>query len=490
MEVSMLLKLKLYEIVALLLLLNLLPLFAQTWCPPMRVSPYVADYYIVLGQGLTADLSGTPWCGWVAETENPSALNIYVSHYTDAVWSNPDTIYPFLAFWNCDLATDANGNVWVVAEDNGISACFYDGSSWSDLMVVPSVSCTHFPVATGDSLGNLWVCWAGGAPGDGHHIWGNAYISGSWGSPVLISCPSTTDEEFPYSMTTDIQGNVWVGWYAFSGFDQAIYVSFNNGSDWSDTMVIAEYSNYTRGPALTVDTSGNVWAEWINRSVNGWTNIYASYYDGSVWSEPMLVSSEPSPPSFPSDWPVAIAGDDAGMVWLAWMNSDENIYYSYWNGNEWSDPAPIDTHPARDYNLKMAFDGERIWVTWIRRVEISGQDTFSVYASYTYGVGVEEKPVANPPPSMLGLNQNYPNPFSSYTTISYQLPSDCHVCLRIYNIAGELVQTLRSKNQKPGQNTVCWDGKDEAGKQLPNGVYFARLETSNKSVTKKIIKLK
>ncbi|GAI64485.1 unnamed protein product, partial [marine sediment metagenome] len=72
----------------------------------------------------------------------------------------------------------------------------------------------------------------------------------------------------------------------------------------------------------------------------------------------------------------------------------------------------------------------------------------------------------------------------------YQLPSDCHVCLRIYNIAGELVQTLGSKNQKPGHYTVCWNGKDENGKQLPSGVYFVRLKTPNKSITKKIIKLK
>jgi len=291
-------------------------------------------------------------------------------------------------------------------------------------------------------------------------------------------------------MTTDIQGNVWVGWYAVSGFDQAIYASFNNGSGWSDTMVIAEYSNYTRGPALTVDTSGNVWAEWINRSVNGWTNIYVSYYDGSVWSEPMLVSSEPSPPSFPGDWPVAIAGDDAGMVWLAWMNSNENIYYSYWNGNEWLDPAPIDTHPARDYNLKMAFDGERIWVSWIRRVEISGQDTFSVYASYTYGVGVEEKQTVNLPISESGLSQNCPNPFSSYTTIFYQLPFDCHVCLRIYNIAGELVQMLRSKNQEVGHYSVRWNGEDNSGYLVPQGIYFVQLVTQDYKETKKVVLLK
>jgi len=453
----------------------------------MRVSQYVTDYYIVLGQGLTADNFGTPWCGWCAETVNPHAFNIYVSHYSDTAWSDPDTIYPFLDFTNCNLATDANGNVWVVAEEvsSAISACFYDGNSWSDLMAVPTpLSCCHYPVATGDSLGNLWVCWHSGGPGDGHHIWGNAYIDGQWGSPVLISYPGNHDES-AYSMTTDKQGKVWVGWSGAFYRSIKLCTSFNNGSAWSDTMVIAEYSTWTCGPALTVDTSGNIWAGWLNRGVSEW-NVYANYYDGSVWSEPRLVSSDTSTP-FPyvGHWPIAITSDDNGMVWLTWMNPDTNIYYSYWNGSNWSNPAPVDTHPAKDRCPKMTFDGERIWVTWIRRVDLL--DTLSVYASYTYGVGVEEKPVANLPPSVLELSQNYPNPFSSYTTISYQLPSDCHVCLRIYNVAGELVRTLVRKNQELGHYSVRWDGKDEKGRVVPSGIYFYHLNAGNCTSTKRMI---
>jgi len=467
------------------------PLFAQTWCPPMRASHHTADDYIILGQGLTADSSGSPWCGWAVHQYSPYQNVIYVSHYSDTTWSDSDTIYPFLGFTNCNLATDANGNVWVVAEEAGsaISACFYDGNSWSDLMSVPTPgSCCHYPVATGDSLSNLWVCWHSGGPGDGHHIWGNAYIDGQWGSPVLISYPGSHDES-AYSMTTDKQGNVWVGWSGAFYRSIKLCASFNNGSAWSDTMVIAEYSTWTCGPALTIDTSGKVWAGWLNREGGNNWKVYASNYDGSVWSDPMLVSSEPST-SFMGDWPIAITSDDKGMVWLTWMNPDTNIYYSYWNDSTWSNPAPVDTHPAQDYEPKMTFDSERIWVSWIRRVDAYPWDTFNVYASYTYGVGVEEKQTADSFLSVPGLSQNCPNPFSSNTTIFYQLPSDCHVCLRIYNIAGELVQTLGSKNQKPGHYTVCWDGKDNSGQQVPSGVYFVRLKTPNKSITKKIIKLK
>jgi len=384
----------------------------------------------------------------------------------------------------CDLATDANGNVWVVAEDDGISACFYNGSSWSDLMAVPTPgSCCHYPVATGDSLGNLWACWASGGPGDGHHIWGNAYIQGQWGPPVLISYPGS-DEEITYSMTTDIQGNVWVGWYRSFCPDRGICVSFNNGSGWSDTMMVTGYphSYFTLGPALTVDTSGMIWAGWLGcDSIENW-KVYASYFEDSVWSGPMLVSESAAS----GDYSVAITSDDKGMVWLTWMNSDLNIYYSYWNGNNWSTPAPVDTHPADDYDLKMTFDGERIWVTWIREADY----TFSIYASYTYGVGIEEKPVVQPPPSGLGLWQNYPNPFKKITEIRYQIRDSRQksvVSINIYDVTGRLVKTLVNEPQEPGYYKVLWDGKDDLGKAVSSGIYFYRLEVGDFTAMRKMV---
>jgi hypothetical protein len=486
-----LIKQKLHSVVILLGLLISYPLFAQIWSVPERVSPYVTGSYIILSQGLTADSSGRPWCGWAAETYNPSAYDIYVSHYSDTVWSGFDTICSPTNFYTSELATDALGNMWVIStDDSQIFACFYNGISWSSMMWVPSVAntCNHRPVAAGDTLGNLWVCWHARGPGDGHHIWGNAYIQGQWGPPVLISYPGSHDES-AYSMTTAKEGLVWVGWFAVFWPDfEAIYVSFNDNNTWSDPLLITEYSPAGRfallGPALAVDTANVVWAGWsVTDHEDSNTAIYTSYYDGNTWSAPVLVNSEPT--VFYSD--IAITSDDAGMVWLTWVNSDEDIYYSYWNGNNWSDPVPIDTHPAKDYDPKMTFDGERIWVTWIRRVDLL--DTLSVYASYAYGVGVEEKPAADPLPAVSGISLDCPNPFSSKTSMSYQLRSDCRVSLRIHDIAGKLVRTLVNRDQTAGYYLVNWNGKDNVGTQLPAGIYFLRLETSNKSITKKITKL-
>lgn len=480
------LKQMLYKSITVYVLLSICPLFSQTWSIPERISPDVTGSYIVFSQGLTTDSSGKPWCGWVAETYNPTAYNIYVSHYSDTIWSGSDTIYPFSQFENCNLATDAIGNVWVVSDEGGyaISACFYNGNFWSNLMAVPTQgTCCHYPIASGDDSGNLWVCWAGKGPGDGHHVWSNAYIAGQWGSPVLISYPGSP-EEFTYSMTTDTQGRVWVGWYRFSCPDRGICVSFNDGTGWSDTMMIAGFphSHYTLGPAMTVDTSGMVWAAWLGcDSVENW-RVYASYFNNSIWSEPIFVSGSAAW----GDDALAIASDNKGNVWLTWTGADDDIEYSFWDGNNWAVPASIDTHPTLDSKPKMTFDGERIWVTWIRELEAN---QYAVYASYTYGVGVEDEQTANLP-SGSGLCQSNPNPFNSNTSISYQLQFDGHVSLKIYDVAGNVVRTLVNKNESAGRHSTRWDGQDECGKFCPGGIYFVRIETPACSDWKKVIRLK
>ncbi len=90
-------------------------------------------------------------------------------------------------------------------------------------------------------------------------------------------------------------------------------------------------------------------------------------------------------------------------------------------------------------------------------------------------------------PTKFNLYQNYPNPYTSSTTIRYHLPKETKVSLKIYNQAGQLVRTLVNGTKKAGAYTVRWDGKDKHESDLPNGVYFYRLETGDFTSTKKMV---
>jgi hypothetical protein len=81
------------------------------------------------------------------------------------------------------------------------------------------------------------------------------------------------------------------------------------------------------------------------------------------------------------------------------------------------------------------------------------------------------------------LNQNYPNPFSATTTISWQLPKRAHVMLKAYDFTGREVKTLMDFEQEKGKYTLNFDASD-----LPSGIYFVRMSVSDFLMERKIIK--
>lgn len=89
-----------------------------------------------------------------------------------------------------------------------------------------------------------------------------------------------------------------------------------------------------------------------------------------------------------------------------------------------------------------------------------------------------------------GLDQNYPNPFSSHTWIKYSLPELSNVALNVYNIRGELVRSLFNGEQSSGKYTIEWDGLNDSGNRVNSGIYFYRLQTDGSIETKKMFMLK
>jgi len=61
------------------------------------------------------------------------------------------------------------------------------------------------------------------------------------------------------------------------------------------------------------------------------------------------------------------------------------------------------------------------------------------------------------------LAQNYPNPFNPATTIAFEVPEAMQITLVVYNLRGQLVRTLFSREALPGRQQVTWDGTDNKG---------------------------
>jgi hypothetical protein len=89
------------------------------------------------------------------------------------------------------------------------------------------------------------------------------------------------------------------------------------------------------------------------------------------------------------------------------------------------------------------------------------------------------------------LHQNFPNPFDCTTTISYSLSNKArNPKIVIYNIKGQKVKTFMLEERK-GENSIIWEGKDEAGKYVSSGIYFQKLVNNNKVIdVKKMLLIK
>ncbi len=90
-------------------------------------------------------------------------------------------------------------------------------------------------------------------------------------------------------------------------------------------------------------------------------------------------------------------------------------------------------------------------------------------------------------PLRLLLGQSEPNPMSRGTTIRFQLDRQRPVTLRIYDVDGHLVRTLRDGSTAAGQHSVPWTGLDDRGLQVPSGVYFYKRDAEDQSLEKKLM---
>ncbi|HTR81229.1 MAG TPA: T9SS type A sorting domain-containing protein [Bacteroidota bacterium] len=88
-------------------------------------------------------------------------------------------------------------------------------------------------------------------------------------------------------------------------------------------------------------------------------------------------------------------------------------------------------------------------------------------------------------PKIFYVDQNYPNPFNPSTTISYGIPKNSFVTVRIYNVLGQEVTTLYSGQQNAGSYALTFDAS-----ALSSGVYLYRIQAGNSVETKRMVLMK
>ncbi len=84
------------------------------------------------------------------------------------------------------------------------------------------------------------------------------------------------------------------------------------------------------------------------------------------------------------------------------------------------------------------------------------------------------------------LEQNYPNPFNPETRISFLLKEAGSVNLTVYNLNGQEIRSLVTKQLPAGTHSCSWDGRNNSGKVVPTGTYLYTLRVNGFEVTRKM----
>ena len=112
--------------------------------------------------------------------------------------------------------------------------------------------------------------------------------------------------------------------------------------------------------------------------------------------------------------------------------------------------------------------------------------------TYLRGVTILERLLARLLPKETALLPNYPNPFNPETWLPYQLAKPAEVKLHIYAVNGALIRTLALGHQPAGiyhskSRAAYWDGRNEQGEHVANGIYFYTLSAENFTASRKML---
>jgi hypothetical protein len=175
-----------------------------------------------------------------------------------------------------------------------------------------------------------------------------------------------------------------------------------------------------------------------------------------------------------------VSGNHALLNWTppsqassgyAVYKNDDFLDFVDVSSTSYTDPTPITG--ATTYKVTALYD--------------TGESLFSIDALVEPVGNNDGVQVASIPTKITSV---YPNPFSNESRISYSVKNTGTVQISIYNLLGQKVRQISNATKATGSYVTSWDGKDDHGNKLSNGIYFVRMQSNDSQDTKKVMFIK
>lgn len=225
-------------------------------------------------------------------------------------------------------------------------------------------------------------------------------------------------------------------------------------------------------------------------------NVLNDVWELTLGSSPTWTQLTPTgtpPPSRASHIAAFDRLRDRMIVYGGWNWPNGSSYFddvwamSLAGPEAWTQLAPGGTTPASRWDHSGFYDVQNDQL-----VCFGGGGEGGAFLNDAPFLGGGQVPTAVPSASSAieGKIAAFPNPFNPSTTLRFKLRRAAHVTLTIYGVNGERTARLVDERLGPGPQTRVWHGRDEAGRAVATGVYFARLNAGGVESTVRMVLVK
>jgi hypothetical protein len=466
--------------------------FSQTWSQPINI--YSGGYN---GRpDFTIDKLGVFHCVW----PHYFAANYRKIYYSKSVdlgntWSQPIDISLNNSLWmdNPHIISDTNNILFVTYDYNIMNTegtlvvlKIFDGSTWNNFDTLSAgMPSSYYNRLAIDYDNKLYCFWYNG--NDGGKIFYRTLQNNIW-SEIIKPYTGTNEMYFLNKVVFDDQNNLHcIGAHHYAGqsgySDRAIYFKCYDGL-WG---IYKELSNNTTrdGLDIALNTSSLpsvTWGQYSSNTVPPDLGSFVSSFNGLDWSLPMMLANGKTEEQ-------AIGIDAFNHLFIIDSEKDSTGYkqvcYSTNSINEWSEEI-IQHGNFGTYSHKIIDYNNKFYLLYLKGDSVIGSNSFTSVQMITHQntIGIDDEKEIVP------LINIYPNPFKGETHITFELTINTKITVDIFDINGELVNTLINENKTQGRYNINWKGKDRNGKEVSTGLYFIRFQEGSNTIMRRVIVIK
>ncbi len=477
-----------------LALLSMSSVFAQNWSQPINVSNQdntknKLDFCV--------DNSGAIHCVWMGG--DPIVYQIYYSRSNDSglTWSIPlqiSDIDVYTRYYPKIIAANS-GRLLVTYTctyegTETIRLKRFDGMVWGLEQTISASQINSINLALAiDYCDRVYSFWQVYENPNGYKF-NYVVISDDYISQIQSPFSCSPGNNLVYSVVADSIGNLHCSGSrreTSNSVVNACYYRYNiSNREWLEPVsMMNQYNAYLDGSDVTLSREGlpiMTWREVLNQNPLNDRSQY-SQFDGQSWSNPYTISEDP--------WYQTIVVDANNIVHLVQVEKFYSgstliknlVYYTSdgWEGVIITNSTNIATFP------ELRICNNILYIVYVNSISVSVADIFfmkRVLPNTSINDGLNIDPVT------IGLLTAYPNPFRESIEINYNLNIGGPVYLDIFNTRGQLVRTLCKEYKTSGTYTVMWNGCNEHGKIVSNGIYYCRIQVGNRVKTTKLVFVK